>query len=83
MPATSHGGRTLPAVEIPTLLLILAMYGGWLAITYAYGYLPLMVVAPITAVLITLHSSLQHEIVHGHPTRWPAVNRLFAMVPLS
>ena len=83
MPATSNGGRTLPAVEIPTLLLILAMYGGWLAITYAYGYVPLWVVAPITAVLITLHSSLQHEIVHGHPTRWPAVNRLFAMVPLS
>ena len=34
-------------------------------------------------VLITLHSSLQHEIVHGHPTRWLGVNRLLAMLPLS
>jgi fatty acid desaturase len=30
-----------------------------------------------------LHGSLQHEIVHGHPTRSAALNRLMAMVPLS
>jgi len=70
-------------VEIPTLLLILADYAGWLAITYAYTTWPLAVVAPITAVLITLHSSLAHEIVHGHPTRSERVNRLFAILPLS
>ncbi len=40
-------------------------------------------VAPLTAVLITLHSSLQHEIVHGHPTRWKPLNRLLAIVPLG
>jgi fatty acid desaturase len=34
-------------------------------------------------VLITLHSSLQHEIVHGHPTRWKPLNRLLAIVPLG
>jgi fatty acid desaturase len=33
--------------------------------------------------VISLHSSLQHEIVHGHPTRWYAVNRLLGIVPLS
>jgi fatty acid desaturase len=71
------------SVEIPTLLLILADYGGWLAITFAYTRWPLIIVAPVTAVLITLHSSLQHEIVHGHPTRWTGVNRLFAIIPLS
>jgi fatty acid desaturase len=71
------------SVEIPTLLLILADYAGWLAITFAYTRWPLAIVAPITVVLITLHSSLQHEIVHGHPTRWERLNRLFAMVPLS
>src|SRR5271165_2108502 len=50
------------AVEIPTMLLLLLCYGGWLAITYAYGSLPLWIIAPIGAVLLTLHSSLQHEI---------------------
>ncbi len=40
-------------------------------------------IAPLTALLISLHSSLQHEIVHGHPTRWHRLNRLLGMVPLS
>src|SRR5262249_6332274 len=39
--------------------------------------------APLVTLLLTLHSSLQHEIVHGHPTRWLRVNRLLAIVPLS
>jgi fatty acid desaturase len=72
-----------PAVELPTLLLILADYGGWLAITFVYSRWPLIIVAPIATLLITLHGSLQHEIVHGHPTRWLGVNRLLAMPPLS
>jgi fatty acid desaturase len=80
-PVTSRSSRV--PVEIPTLLLILADYAGWMAVTVAYTRWPLLIVAPLTVVLITLHSSLQHEIVHGHPTRWPRLNRLFAIVPLS
>jgi fatty acid desaturase len=72
-----------PAVELPTLLLLLIAYGGWLAATSRYGHWPLAIVAPLTTILIALHSSLQHEIVHGHPTRWKAVNRLLAIVPLG
>src|SRR5450755_1438375 len=75
--------RKRAAVEVPTLLLVLFTYGGWLAITAAYGHWPLWIVAPAVAVLLTLHSSLQHEIIHGHPTRWGSVNRLIGMVPLS
>lgn len=81
MPSTPQRAR--PAVELPTLLLLLATYGGWLGVTSRYGHWALALVAPLTAVLITLHSSLQHEIVHGHPTRWRAVNRLLAIVPLG
>jgi len=76
-------GRPQVAIEMPTLLLILADYAAWLAVTAMYTRWPLIVVAPIAVVLVTLHSSLQHEIVHGHPTRWPGINRLFALVPLS
>jgi fatty acid desaturase len=68
---------------MPTLLLILADYAAWLAVTAAYPHWPLLLVAPITVVLLTLHNSLQHEIIHGHPTRWTRINRLLAMVPLS
>jgi fatty acid desaturase len=71
------------AVEAPTLLLALAVYAAWLAITFAYRFWPLMVVAPLGAMLVALQGSLQHEIVHGHPTRWGRFNRLLAIVPLS
>src|ERR1700716_4448439 len=76
-------GSRRAAGEVPTLLVVMIAYGGWLAITFAYGRWPLAIVAPIAAVLITLHGSLQHEIVHGHPTRWDGINRLIAIVPLS
>ena len=33
--------------------------------------------------LIALHGSLQHEMVHGHPTRWRALNRLLGVIPLQ
>ena len=82
--ATTIDGRPARSVvELPTLLLILGTYAGWIIVTKAYGHWPLAIVAPLVTVLLTLHSSLQHEIVHGHPTRWPAINRLFAIVPLS
>jgi fatty acid desaturase len=76
-------GEPIADVEMPTLILILATYAGWLAVTFEYGHWPLALVAPLAAVLITLHSSLQHEIIHGHPTRRPWVNRLLGIVPLS
>lgn len=71
------------AVEVPTLLLIGAVYAAWLAVTYQYSHWPLWIVAPLGALLVTWHGSLQHEVVHGHPTRWQGLNRLFAIVPLS
>ena len=65
--------RTLPReieqkFEWPTLALLLACYGVWaLATTYlAEFYLPAGVL--VAAVSITLFSSLQHEVLHGHPT---------------
>ena len=70
-------------VEVPTLLLILLAYGGWLTVTLMYGRWPLWLLAPIAAILVTLHSSLQHEILHGHPTRWRSLNRALGMVPLA
>jgi fatty acid desaturase len=70
-------------VEVPTLLLALATYAAWLAVTFAYRFWPLIIVAPLGAMLVTLQGSLQHEVVHGHPTRWNRFNRLLAIVPLS
>src|ERR1700691_2241914 len=81
--APAARGNEIAAIEWPTLVLILATYGSWLAITASYGHLPLVVVALLGTVLVTLHGSLQHEIIHGHPTRSALFNRLTVVVPLS
>jgi fatty acid desaturase len=73
----------LPAIEWPTVVLIVLTYGGWFTLTQAYGEWPTWIVVPAVAVLLTFHSSLQHEILHGHPTRSAALNRLFGILPLS
>ena len=71
------------AIEWPTVALLVFAYGGWAVMTWHYGDWPTWVVLPVTAVLLTLHSSLQHEILHGHPTRWRSVNRFLGNIPLS
>ena len=51
--------------------------------TFFHAALPVALVSALGAVLVALHSSLQHELIHGHPTRWRRVNRLLALPPLS
>lgn len=70
-------------MEWPTMALLVFVYGGWLGLTYFSSLLPWWIVAPVGAVLITWHSSLQHEILHGHPTKSRMVNRALATPPLS
>lgn len=75
-------GPVRPRLELPTLLLTLAVYGGWLSLTLmaADGHLWAW---PGLVILLALHSSLQHELIHGHPTRSERVNAWLAGVPLS
>ena len=72
------------AVEWPTVLVALAIYVPWFATTWAVGQfgLPLWIWAPVLAWTIAWQASLQHEVIHGHPTpsRW--VNRVIAGPPL-
>lgn len=70
-------------VELPTVLLALFVYGGWLALTFAARSWSLWIVAPAVVVVLILHSSMQHEVLHGHPTRSRAINDLIGNVPLS
>jgi fatty acid desaturase len=79
----SAADAAVPAVEWPTVVLIISCYAAWLFMTSRYGHWPLWLVVPGVALLLTFHSSLQHEILHGHPTRSAAVNRWFGIVPLS
>jgi len=70
-------------LEWGTLALIIACYGGW----FAAGLLwttPLWIAGLIILpVLAAFHTSLQHETIHGHPTRWRALNEALVSLPLA
>lgn len=61
--------RQTGAFEWPTLALIFICYVAWFA---ALWLLPLPLAIPAAGVIIALHASLQHEVIHGHPfqTQW-------------
>lgn len=63
-------------IEWPTLLVAVAIYGGFGCLTWYHHALPWWVLLPLGGYLVAWHGSLQHEAVHAHPTprRW--VNEL-------
>ncbi len=73
-----------PQTEWPTLGLILCCYGSLAVATtiLAQFFLPLGILA--TGVLVAFHSSLQHEVIHGHPlnSRFWSVALVFPAVGL-
>ena len=71
------------AIEWPTLVVAVTIYGGWLAATWFHGDLTLGLRIAIGGWLIAWHGSLQHEVIHGHPTPWRRVNALIGSIPLS
>jgi fatty acid desaturase len=69
--------------EAPTWVLTFTIYGGWLALTFRWHALPIWCAAPLGAWLCAWHMSLQHELIHGHPTRSEKVNSALAWLPLN
>ena len=86
-PAHSHPRADLSAfwhrAEGPTWLVALGVYGGWMVLTWHHQTLPWWVVLPLGGWVLAWHGSLQHEILHGHPTRWQTVNTGLAVAPLA
>ena len=70
-------------VEWPTLALAAATYALWaVATTWAAAvWLPLGVV--LLALVVAQHSSLQHEVLHGHPFASPAANEALVFPALG
>lgn len=70
-------------VEWPTWLLIVAVYGGWLAALAWYAQGGSWGALAALAVIAAWHMSLQHELVHNHPTRRAWLNRWLGLLPLA
>jgi fatty acid desaturase len=70
-------------IEWPTLLLGVAIYGGWLSLTWFHDDLPIWTACSVGAWLLAWQGSLQHEAVHHHPFRSRKLNAIFAGVPIA
>ena len=66
----------------PTWAIVALAYGGWMGLTAGYQALPWWAVLPLAASVMALYGSLQHETIHGHPTRWRGVNEALGWAPL-
>ncbi len=71
------------AIEAPTTILAVVIHGGWLMLTAWHALVPTPLLVLLGGWFVAWHGSLQHETIHGHPTRWPWVNALVGSVPLS
>lgn len=69
--------------EWRTVLVAVAVYGGWAAVVLSYGSMPPWSSVALLAWFGAWHLSLQHEIVHGHPSRFVWLNDLIGSVPLT
>ncbi len=72
-----------PRVEWRTVGLIALVYAVLSCLTWFHADLPWWLILAIGAYTAALHSSLQHEVLHGHPTRIRRLNELLIFVTPS
>lgn len=70
-------------LEIRTLALIMLCYGIWGFILFGPVDFPLWLTVLMLVPVITFHSSLQHECIHGHPFVDRRLNDLFIYLPIG
>lgn len=64
----------IPAVEFVTLAMIVVCYGLLAFATMLVPQVSNLLAFVLATIAIALHSSLQHEVLHGHPTRYRLLN---------
>lgn len=80
---TAKRRRSRFTVEWPTLLLAFLIHAGWFALTYFWQSIPLVLLFILGGWLVAWHGSLQHEVLHGHPTRIRWINDAVGSLPLG
>jgi fatty acid desaturase len=73
----------LKRIEWPTVVLAIVCTVAWMIAVYLIGVSGYWWLTPIAVLLITLHSSLQHEALHGHPTSNRRINEALVFLPVG
>lgn len=81
LPGAAEARAVSAAIEWPTLAVAIGVHGGLLLLTAFFHELPLPVASALGATLLAWYGSLQHESIHGHPTRWRRVNHAIGTPP--
>ncbi|SDU21512.1 fatty acid desaturase [Stappia sp. ES.058] len=75
-------GLDVRRFEWPTLALAIGLHCVFVALVFAAPHAGLLAYLALVPVL-TLHSSLQHEVLHGHPFRAARANWMLVALPLG
>lgn len=81
--STMSHTRILSKIEWPTLGLIVVVYFGLGALIWFHARVPWFVILPTGAYLACLQGSLQHEVLHGHPTHSRKLNELLVFLSVQ
>jgi len=73
----------LKRIEWPTIFVAIGCTGAWLALLYLIDIVGAWWLLPLCVLVITLHSSLQHEVLHGHPTSNRFLNEALVSLPIG
>lgn len=71
------------AIEWPTWLLIISIYSGWIAALTWFAHAPSAGPLVVLVILGAWYMSLQHELVHKHPTQNVHLNRALGLLPIA
>ncbi len=75
--------KTLRAVEWPTVWLALGCYLTWALAIFGVAAWSVAAAMPLTILAAALHSSLTHEVIHGHPFRNKTLSAALVWPPLT
>ena len=70
-------------VEWPTFIVFAGCYGLWALAVFGLSQVSLPLAMLVVILMGTQHSSLTHEVIHGHPTPWRALNAALVFPPLT
>jgi len=74
--------RQVSRIEWATVALLVTCYAAWVSAGLLFDLAPWLAI-PLLALPIVLHSSLQHEAIHRHPTQGARWNEALVFLPFG